>query len=87
MLEPPQRLRLMRVTFRKFFVWVWMAILLLFVSGYWILFTTFGGFAGAGQYIHLMQLIGWLMIALFIWPLRGALTTTSATARRHSSQA
>ena len=47
-LEPPQRLRLMRVTFRKFFAWVWMAILLLLVSGYWMLFTTFGGFAGAG---------------------------------------
>jgi len=52
-LEPPQRLRLMRVTFRKFFAWVWMAILLLLVSGYWMLFTTFGGFAGAGLHIHL----------------------------------
>ena len=55
MLEPPQRLRLMRVTFRKFFARVLMAILLLFVDGYWMLFTTFGGFAGAGRYIHLMQ--------------------------------
>ena len=25
MLEPPQRLRLMRVTFEKFFPWVWLA--------------------------------------------------------------
>ena len=66
-LEPPQRLRLMRVTFRKFFAWVWMAILLLLVSGYLMLFTAFGGFAGAGLYIHVMQLIGWLMIALFVW--------------------
>ena len=24
-------------------------------------------FAAAGPYIHLMQMIGWLMIALFIW--------------------
>jgi len=71
MLEPPQRLRLMRVTFRKFFAWVWMAILLLLVSGYWMLFTTFGGFAGAGPYIHLMQLIGWVMIALFVWLFHG----------------
>ena len=66
-LEPPQRLRLMRITFQKFFPWVWLAILLLLASGYWMLFTTFGGFAGAGLYIHLMQMIGWLMIALFVW--------------------
>src|SRR5258707_13495895 len=64
-LEPPQRLRLMRVTFQKFFPWVWLAILLLLASGYWMVFTTFGGFAGAGLYIHLMQMIGWLMIGLF----------------------
>jgi uncharacterized membrane protein len=43
----------------------------LLVSGYWMLFTTFGGFAGAGLYIHLMQLIGWLMIALFVWLFHG----------------
>ena len=66
-LELPQRLRLMRVTFQKFFRWVWLAILLLLASGYWMLFTTFGGFAGASLYIHLMQMIGWLMIALFVW--------------------
>ena len=28
-LEPPERLRLMRGTFQKFFPWVWLAILLL----------------------------------------------------------
>jgi hypothetical protein len=59
------------VTFQKFFPWVWVAILLLLVSGYWMVFTTFGGFTGAGLYIHLMQMIGWLMIALFIWLFHG----------------
>ena len=52
-LDPPQRLRLMRVTFQKFFPWVWVAILFLLASGYWMLFTRFGGFAGAGLHIHL----------------------------------
>jgi uncharacterized membrane protein len=70
-LEPPQRLQQMRVTFQKFFPWVWVAILLLLVSGYWMMFTTFGGFAGAGLYTHLMQMIGWLMIALFVWLFHG----------------
>jgi uncharacterized membrane protein len=70
-LEPPQRLRLMRVTFEKFFPWVWMAILLLLATGYWMLFETFGGFSGAGLHIHLMQGIGWAMIALFVWLFHG----------------
>jgi uncharacterized membrane protein len=54
-LEPPQRLRPMRVTFQKFFPWVWLAILLLLASGYWMLFT----------------MIGWLVIALFVWLFHG----------------
>jgi uncharacterized membrane protein len=66
-LEPPQRLRLMRTTFGKFFPWVWIAILLLLVSGYWMVLVTFGGFAGVRVHVHLMQGIGWVMIALFIW--------------------
>ena len=46
------------------------AILLLLASGYWMLFATFEGFA-ASPYIHLMQMIGWLMIALFVWLFHG----------------
>ena len=51
-------------------VWVggMFAIYLLLASGYWMLFT---GFAGARLYIHLMQMIGWLMIALFVWLFHG----------------
>jgi uncharacterized membrane protein len=66
-LEPPQRLKLMRVTFQTFFIWVWVAIVLLLASGYWMIFMTFGGFAGARLHIHLMQGIGWVMILLFVW--------------------
>jgi uncharacterized membrane protein len=70
-LEPPQRFRLMRATFQKFFPWVWVAILLLLASGYWMVLVTFRGFAGAPMHIHLMQGIGWLMIALFAWLFHG----------------
>jgi uncharacterized membrane protein len=86
-LEPPQRLRLMRVTLQKFFPWVWLAILLLLASGYWMLFTTFGGFAGAGMYIHLMQMIGWLMIALFVWLFHGPSMSKTGRAPAPSSTA
>src|SRR5215813_7243057 len=66
-LEPPQRLKLMRVTFQTFFIWVWVAILLLLASGYWMVFMTFGGFAGVRMHVHIMQGIGWVMILLFVW--------------------
>jgi uncharacterized membrane protein len=46
---------------------VWTAVLLLLASGYSMLFLVFGGFAGAGLHVHLMQAIGWAMIALFAW--------------------
>jgi|SRR3954447_9816972 uncharacterized membrane protein len=70
-LEAPQRLRLMRTTFQNFFPWVWAAVLLLLASGYWIIFVTFGGFSGTRLHIHLMQLIGWVMIGLFVWLFHG----------------
>jgi uncharacterized membrane protein len=70
-LEPPQRLRLWRAFFAKFFPWVWAAVVLLLTSGYWMLLTTFGGFSGAPIYIDLIQGIGWLMIALYVWLFHG----------------
>jgi uncharacterized membrane protein len=70
-LEGPQRLQLWRNFFAKFFPWVWVSVLLLLLSGYWMLLTTFGGFKGAPLYINLMQAIGWLMIALFVWLFHG----------------
>src|ERR1700709_607539 len=66
-LEPPQRLRLMRATFQRFFPWVWVSVLLLLASGYWVVFMTFGGFAGVRLHVHLMQGIGLIMVALFAW--------------------
>jgi uncharacterized membrane protein len=36
-----------------------------------MVFIVFGGFAGAGLHVHLMQGIGWLMIALFVWLFHG----------------
>jgi uncharacterized membrane protein len=70
-LEPPARLRLWRAFFQKFLPWVWVAILLLLLSGYWMVFTTFGGFARLGLHINLMQGLGWVMIALFLWLFHG----------------
>jgi len=64
--EPPQRLRLWTQVFRRFFPWVWVCIVLLLISGYWMVFKLFGGMSSIGLHIHIMQALGWLMILLFL---------------------
>lgn len=70
-LETPQRLGLWRRFFQKFFPWVWVSVLLLLLSGYWMLVAHFGGFAGAPLYINLMQMLGLVMVALYLWLFHG----------------
>jgi uncharacterized membrane protein len=70
-LEAPARLRLMRTTFQNFFPWVWAAILLLLATGYWMVFATLGGFSHLHLHINLMQALGWVMVALFVWLFHG----------------
>ncbi len=66
-LEPPQRLPLWSGVFRLFFPWVWMVILLLPVTGYWMLFAHFGGFGAVGKHVHIMHGVGLLMIAIYLF--------------------
>ncbi len=70
-LEPPARLKLWAAFFGQFFPFVWLAILFLLASGYWMVLVTFGGFKNIGMHIHLMQGIGWIMIALYLWLFHG----------------
>ena len=65
-LAPAERLALWRRTFDRFFLWVWVSIAVLLVTGYWIVFGGMGGFGGAGVHIHVMQATGLLMVALFL---------------------
>jgi uncharacterized membrane protein len=65
-LEQAVRIALWYRIFRRFFPWVWASITLLLLSGYSMLFLYFGGFAGAGLHIHLMQGTGIVMILLFL---------------------
>ena len=66
LLEPPQRLPLWSQTFDRFFPWVWAAVISLPVTGLWMVYSVFGGFAHVGLYIYLMTGIGSLMILLFL---------------------
>ncbi len=63
--EPPQRLPLMLGVLDRFFPWVWVAIVSILSSGYWIFFSFYHGMMGL--YAHLMQGTGLLMVALFVY--------------------
>jgi uncharacterized membrane protein len=62
---PPQRLKLWLAVFGRFFPWVWAAVILLPLTGYFQVFADYGGLAGAGPHIHAMQAVGWVMILLY----------------------
>ncbi len=66
-LEPARRLLIWAGVFKRFFPWVWMAVLILPVTGYWLLFRVFGGLANAPSYIHVMHLLGLVMIGVFVF--------------------
>ena len=65
-LEPPQRLMLWSETFERFFPWVWGSVVVLPFTGYWMIFTMFGGFDSTPLYALIMQYIGIAMIAIFL---------------------
>lgn len=64
-LQPPERVALWADVFTKFFPWVWLCVAVLLVSGFWIIFAEWGGFANAGGHTHIMLLLGLIMMALF----------------------
>lgn len=63
-LEPPQRLSLWAATFGNFFPWVWISIIGILLSGYFII-GQIGGFSKTMLYIHVMHGLGLLMMLLF----------------------
>lgn len=66
LLEPPQRLALWSKTLMRFFIWVWLAVIIIPVTGYWMIFSAFNGFAGVAWYVHIMQALGIIMILIFL---------------------
>jgi uncharacterized membrane protein len=63
-LEPPQRLRLWDAVFRRFFVWVWVAVAVLPASGLYMIMLH-GGFSHVQQYVNIMLVLGLAMIAIY----------------------
>ena len=65
-LESPLRLELWVQVFRRFFVLVWISVIVILASGYWMLFNYFGGFTGAGIHIHIMHGGGIIMVLIYL---------------------
>jgi uncharacterized membrane protein len=63
-LEPPQRLSLWNAVFRRFFNWVWAAVIVLLVSGFYLIYL-YGGMAHVPRYVHIMLLMGLAMMSIF----------------------
>lgn len=66
LLEPPERLALWAGVLGKFFFWVIKAIVVLLVTGFWIVFSVMDGFANAGLHVHIMLALGLVMILMFL---------------------
>jgi uncharacterized membrane protein len=64
-LEAPQRLILWVRVFTGFFPWVWFAVISLLLTGYPLLFGIFGTMANTPIFVHLMQALGLIMMAIF----------------------
>lgn len=65
-LDAPARLKLWVEVFRRFFLWVWVAVVLLPVSGVGMMHMRFAGFDGAPRYVHVMMGLYIAMLALFL---------------------
>jgi len=66
LLEPPARQTLWVAVFKRFFVWVWISIITLLITGFWMIFAELGGMANIGSHIHIMLGLGIFMMLLFM---------------------
>ena len=65
-MEPPDRVSLWQRSFTKFFPWVWIAVIVLPITGYMLIFGAYGGMASLPAAYHIMHGLGWIMILIFL---------------------
>ena len=63
-LQPAERLKLWKSTFGRFFPWVWAAIVLLLVTGFYMIFKM-GGVVAVGRHVHIMLGLGIVRMLIF----------------------
>ncbi|MEK9692549.1 MAG: CopD family protein [Rhodospirillaceae bacterium] len=65
-LDPPERIALWDRGFKRFFPWVWLSIIALPLTGYYLIFEVYGGMANLPIPYHIMHMLGLVMILLFL---------------------
>ena len=66
-LEPPARLTLWAGVFSKFFPYVWLAVVVLPLSGYLMIFNIWGSLQQAPLFVHFMYGLGIAMILIYMF--------------------
>ncbi|RDH83900.1 MAG: hypothetical protein DIZ80_07120 [endosymbiont of Galathealinum brachiosum] len=66
-LEPPARLTLWVSVFKRFFLVVWLCVILLPVTGYFMIFSVWGSMSVTPLYVHAMNGIGMIMIIIYLY--------------------
>jgi uncharacterized membrane protein len=66
LLKLPERIRLWDRVLGRFFRWVWLAVFMLLLSGFYLIYL-FGGMAGMPPFIHLMMGGGIVMMLIFAY--------------------
>lgn len=65
-LQPPERLRLWDNVFHRFFNWVWGAVGLILVTGFYMIYQ-YGGMAHTPGFVHIMMTLGLVMTGIYIY--------------------
>jgi uncharacterized membrane protein len=65
-LQAPERLALWVAVFKRFFVWVWVAVLILPISGMGMIHMTFKSMENLPRYVQIMMGLFVAMLALFL---------------------
>ncbi len=64
--EPSVRLPVWQGVFARFFLWVWLSIVVLAASGYTMISQEFGGFSTVSPYVRVMMTTGVVMILIYL---------------------
>ena len=64
-LDPPQRLPLWVGVFKRFFPVVWVCIITILATGFWVILSYLGGFKGLAMHVNLMMGLGIVMMLIF----------------------
>jgi len=87
-MSPTLRLQLWRHVLPRFFKWVAISIVVLLVTGYGVLLTGYrGGISGGNLHIDVMQIIGAIMIVLFLFLVLGPYGSLKRALERNDTAA